>query len=280
MNIITANVGQGSLAIVRYANEAIIVDSRIPPSDDKTVAYVKELLALSLKGHLVKGLILTGFDADHSDVTGVTIILRKYRPDWVMYPKYYKDSDEATAVFALIDQEVAARRTSANPLRKISVRLDKLANRQLHGLSDHFTFELFSPHIEDMDSSNNCSIVLKLTGRGSRGFSYLITGDTENARWETIHRLFGSALKSQVLAAPHHGSKNGTCPASLLDIAPHTVLISAGVDNQYGHPDPAAFQVYKKVAKYVFSTNMEGGVSLLTQPEGTELTTKLIRPRK
>jgi beta-lactamase superfamily II metal-dependent hydrolase len=276
MNIITANVGQGSLAIIRHANEAIIVDSRIPPSDDKTVAYVKELLALSLKGHFVKGLILTGFDADHSDVTGVTIVLRKYRPDWVMYPKYYKESTEATALFALIDQEVADRRTSASPLKKVSVRLDKLERRQLPGLSEKFDCELFSPHIEDMDSSNNCSIVLKLTGRGPRGFSYLITGDTENARWDTIHRLFGSALRSHVLAAPHHGSKNAAHPASLLQIAPHTVLISAGVDNQYGHPHPAAVKIYSKVAKHVFATNMQGGVSLLTQPGDTELTTTLI----
>jgi beta-lactamase superfamily II metal-dependent hydrolase len=276
MNIITANVGQGALAIVRDAGEAILVDSRIPASDDETVAFVKELLAVSLKNHYVKGLILTGFDDDHSDLVGASIILRKYRPDWVMYPTYYKDSTEAKLVFGLIDEEVAARRTSSNPLRKVSVRLDQLADRKLRGLSNHFDFELFSPHIEDMDCSNNCSIVLKLIGRGPRGFSYLITGDTENARWDTICRLFGSALKSHVLAAPHHGSKNATHPASLVHIAPHTVLISAGVDSQYGHPHGGALRVYGNIAK-VFSTNMEGGVTLLTEPGATELTTSLIR---
>jgi competence protein ComEC len=276
MNIITAGVGQGSLAIVRHAGEALIVDSRIPPRDDKTVASVKELLAVSLKDHNVKGLILTGFDDDHSDIAGTSIVLRKYRPDWVMYPKYFKKSKEATLVFKLLDEEEELRRDSANPLNRISVRLDKLANRNLTGLSDNFDFELFSPHIEDMDSSNNCSIVLKVTGRGPRGFSYLITGDTENARWGTISKLFGDALKSHVLAAPHHGSKNGTHPASLLYIDPHTVLISAGVDSQYGHPHPEALKVYKRVAKYVFSTNMEGGTSLLTQAGAKELMTTLI----
>jgi competence protein ComEC len=158
----------------------------------------------------------------------------------------------------------------------VSVRLDKLANRGLPGLSDNFDLELFSPHIEDMDSSNNCSIVLKLTGRGPRGFSYLITGDTENPRWDTISRFFGTALKSHVLAAPHHGSRNATHPEALLHIAPHTVLISAGVDSQYGHPHPQALKVYAQVAKRVYSTNMNGGVSLLTQPGTTELVTTLV----
>jgi len=276
MNIITVNVGQGALAIVRHNKEAIIVDCRIPPSDDPTVAYVKDIMALSLKDHSVTGLILTGFDADHSEIVGASIVLRKYRPDWVMYPTYYKDSDEAKRVFDLIDAEEAARRQTSSPLKKVSVRLDKLANRNLTGLSSKFDFELFSPHVEDMDSSNNCSIVLKLTGLGARGFSYMITGDTENPRWERINKLFGSALKSHVLAAPHHGSKNATHPASLVNIAPHTVLISAGVDSQYGHPHSQALQVYSRVAKHVFSTNMEGGVSLLTQPGPTELTTTLI----
>jgi hypothetical protein len=35
-------------------------------------------------------------------------------------------------------------------------------------------------------------------------------------------------------------------------------------------------RVYSQVAKHVFSTNMQGGVSLLTQPGPTELTTTLI----
>jgi beta-lactamase superfamily II metal-dependent hydrolase len=276
MNVVTVNVGQGSLAIIRHNHEAIIVDCRIPPRSDTTVAFVKQIFATSLKDHRVKGFILTGFDDDHTDVVGAAIVLQKYRPDWVMYPQYFKDSNEAKLVFRLIDEQEKTRSGSTNPLRRISVRLDRLSNRALPGLSTNFGFELFSPHIEDMNCSNNCSIVLKVTGKGPAGFSYLITGDTEIERWQSIARLFGAALKSHVLAAAHHGSTNGVHPASLLHIAPHTVLISAGVDSQYGHPDPAAVKVYRRVANGVYSTSMEGGVSLLTQPGPTELVTTLI----
>jgi beta-lactamase superfamily II metal-dependent hydrolase len=277
MNIVTANVGQGAMAIVRHEGEAIIVDSRVPPSGDETVVHVKSLLTKALDGHFLRGLIFTGFDKDHTEVVGASIILRKYRPDWIMYPKVYKDSEEATQVFALIDEEERQRRNTSTPLRRISVRVDQVASRQLPGLSEKFDFELFSPHVEDKDNSNNSSIVLKITGRGSRGFSYLVTGDTEKERWATIDQLYGGSLKSQVLAAPHHGSRNAIHPASLLNIDPHTVLISAGVESQYGHPHPDAVRVYSKVAKYVFATSMEGGVSLLTKPGPTELSTTLFR---
>src|SRR5258708_1902540 len=205
MNVITVNVGQGALAIVRHNNEAIIVDSRIPPSADDTVAFVKEMFATSLKDHNVRGFILTGFDDDHCDVIGTAIVLQKYRPDWVLYPQYYKNTDEAKAVFWLIDEQEKARRSSSRRLRRIPVRLDQLTSRRLPGLSTNFEFELFSPHIEDMSSSNNSSIVLKLTGVGIGGFSYLITGDTESERWASINRFFGPALKAHVMAAFHHG---------------------------------------------------------------------------
>ena len=277
MNIVTANVGQGALAIVRHDGEAIIVDARVPPSSDDAVAHVKSLLTKALQDHFVRGLIFTGFDKDHTEIVGASIVLRKYRPDWIMYPKVFKGSEEATRVFALIDEEERLRRDSSNPLKRVSVRVDKLSDRRLSGLSDKFDFELFSPHVEDKNNSNNSSIVLKVTGRGPRGFSYLITGDTENDRWVTIEKLYGDGLKSQVLAAPHHGSRNAIHPASLLKIEPHTVLISAGVDSQYGHPHPDAVRVYSRVAKYVFSTSMEGGVSLLTQPGATEISTSLVR---
>src|SRR5260370_30517502 len=276
MNVITLNVGQGALSIVRQNHEAIIVDCHIPPSSDDTVAFVKQMFATALKDHGVKGLVLTGFDEDHTDVVGIALVLQKYRPDWVMYPQYYKNTEEAKSVFWLIDREEKARSGSPHPLRRISVRLDRLSNRRLPRLSTNFDFELFSPHPDDMSSSNNCSIVLKVVGRGPGGFSYLITGDTEVERWETIARLFGSALKSHVIAAAHHGPIYGVHPAALLYIYPHTVLISAGVNNQYGHPDPAAVKAYKPVAKYVDSTHTQGGVSLLTKPVASELTTTLI----
>jgi beta-lactamase superfamily II metal-dependent hydrolase len=276
VNIITVNVGQGALSIIRHNKEAIIVDCRIPPSSDTTVAFVKQMFATSLKDHRVKGLILTGFDDDHTDVVGTATVLQKYRPDWILHPEYYKNTEEAKAVFRLIKKQEEERRQTASPLRTISVRVDKLSSRRLSGLSTNFEFELFSPHVEDMNSSNNCSIVLKVSGVGLTGFSYLITGDTETERWRSIDRFFGSALKAHVLAAAHHGSINGVHPASLLHIDPHTVIISAGVDSQYGHPDPAAVKVYERVAKYVYSTNMQGGVSLLTQPGRSEISTTLI----
>lgn len=273
MDVLTICVGQGELIAIRHRGEAIIVDSRWPEDRADIVA---DQLRIFLREHLVSGLILTGFDNDHADPNGVDSILEDYQLDWVMYPKYYKDTDNAAEVFDVIREHERRRERTSHPLERLSVRLDRLDSRFLDGLSHFFSYELFSPHIEDMDSSNNCSIVLKLTGIGDDGFSYLITGDTENGRWDTITRLFVGALESDVLSAPHHGSKNASHPKMALLVSPNTVLISAGVDNQYGHPDSKALKIYQSVAQHVFQTNVQGGVSLLTQRNGNDFLTRLV----
>ena len=62
-----------------------------------------------------------------------------------------------------------------------------------------------------------------------------------------------------------------------LTVMPDTVLISAGVDNQYGHPDRKAVELYLRVAKRVFQTNVRDGVSLLTRRVGSDLQTERVR---
>ena len=279
MDIFTCYVGQGALGVVRNQGEAVIVDSLVSGSVREQQAIEKTLDMLT-RGHSVLGFILTGFDCDHSCSDGVDLILGKYQPKWIMYPKYYKDSDVASSVFTLIRKHEGKRERSARPLERLSVRLDRVEACKLLGLSSSFEFELFSPHMQDMDCSNNCSIVLKLTGFGESGFSYLLTGDTENSRWERINKIFGARLRSDVLAAPHHGSRNSINGETLLLIQPDTVLISAGVDNQYGHPDSQSVRAYSRVAKQVFATNVEGGVSLFTKKNGRGFETELVHQVK
>jgi len=131
--------------------------------------------------------------------------------------------------------------------------------------------------MDDMDSSNNSSIVLKLVGLDQNGFSYLITGDTESDRWDSINRYFGKYLDSEVMAAPHHGARTGLNAKTLLLVNPNTVLISAGVDNSYGHPYGVAVQAYQQVAKHVFCTIAEEGKCLLTRRIGDDFHTHLVQ---
>ena len=275
MDVDTFYVGQGALAILRHLGEAIIVDAHLPSSDRELRGRVVSQLYRTLHGHDVTGLVLTGFDSDHSSPYGVDLILSEYAPSWVMYPRYYEETHSASEVRRIIDCH-QRRYYGYRSFRRVPVRVDGVDSRFLNGLEGQFTYELFSPHFEDMDSSNNSSIVLKITAHGQDSFSYLVTGDTENSRWERINQIFGEKLRSEVLAAPHHGAEDAAHSGAVRSIRPDTVLISAGVANQYGHPHQRALQVYKKVANRVYSTNQNGGVSLWTSTRYGNLTTETL----
>jgi beta-lactamase superfamily II metal-dependent hydrolase len=277
MDVFTLYVGQGSLAAVRAGNEAVIVDAHMPDSDDVNQEQIEKSLDHYLAKTNVRGLVLTGLDRDHACPAGVESILTRYQPGWIMYPTCWKDSDAAGEVFNTIDRHERRRAKNSKPLVRHSVRLDKLESRTLSGLASYFTFELFSPHMDDMDNSNNSSIVLKLVGLDQSGFRYLITGDTEAERWDSINRYFGKYLASDVMAAPHHGARTGLNPKTLLWVNPNTVLISAGVDNSYGHPYGVAVQAYQQVAKHVFCTIAENGKCLLTRKIGDDFHTHLVQ---
>jgi beta-lactamase superfamily II metal-dependent hydrolase len=278
MDLFTLYVGQGALAVVRCGQEAVIIDTHMPTTDHVTKEQIEASLTSYLRKQRVRGLILTGLDGDHAHDEGVDSILTTHEPDWVMYPKYYKDTDCAASVFATIERHERRRARTSRPLKRHSVRLDRLNSRDFEGLADAIEVEIFSPHIEDMDNSNNSGIVAKLTGRSEAGFSYLATGDTETERWKRINEFFGDGLRADCMAASHHGSRSGVNAQTLLHVQPHTVMISAGIDNQYGHPDAAAVNAYRRVAKHVFATNATpDGTCLYTRRVGNDLETRLVR---
>ena len=203
MHIYTLNVGQGQFVVVTGDTQAFIVDTYVPLNPTNDIINVKAALATILQGKELVGLIVTGFDSDHFNEVGMRIVLNKYRPNWIMYPKYFKETTTADACFAVIKTF-----ESQKAFTRYSISLSKNDTRFYNKLSTEFQFEVFSPHSVDMNSSNNCSLVCKVKEL-STGRTYLITGDTENDRWGSIARYFGSALASDVLDAPHHGSKNG-----------------------------------------------------------------------
>lgn len=265
MNVYTLHVGQGQFVVVTGAREAFIVDTYIPLSPSVDIINVKTALATILKEKELVGLIITGFDADHFNEVGLRLVLNKYRPNWLMYPKYYKPTGNASRCFAAIEEF-----ESGKNLKRHSISLSENSLRYYNNICSEFYFEVFSPHKDDMNSSNNCSLVCKVVEK-STGATYLITGDTEVERWDSICRYFGTSLKSHIMAAPHHGSENGVTISVMEYVRPDVVLISAGVDNQYGHPHEYAIGLFTVFAGSHYSTNWNGGQSVVVTLNGLGL---------
>jgi beta-lactamase superfamily II metal-dependent hydrolase len=273
MNVYTLNIGQGQFVVVTGKNEAFIIDTYVPLDPKHEIVHVKAALAKILKGKELLGLIVTGFDSDHFNEVGMKIVLNKYRPKWIMYPKYFKKTKTADACFEAIETFESA----SSKFARHSVSLQKNDHRFYGTISSEFTFEVFSPHVDDMNSSNNCSLVCKIVEK-SIGASYLVTGDAECQRWDSMVKHFGNALQSQVLAAPHHGSRNGVTESAIKLIKPHTVIVSAGISNEYQHPHAEATKLFTAHADKWYQTNYGTGQSLRTEISSAGISTYKFKP--
>ena len=81
--------------------------------------------------------------------------------------------------------------------------------------------------------TNDGSIVAQLTFGST---SVMLTGDAPNKTEEYVLSLDGKNIKSTILKEGHHGSRTSASGPFISAVAPEYDIISAGLNNRYGHP--------------------------------------------
>lgn len=112
--------------------------------------------------------------------------------------------------------------------------------------------------------TNTASVVGTLT-IGQR--SALLTGDAPSSIEEYLAKIEPKAIDVDILKIGHHGSKTSSSEAFLKATSPTMGLISAGVDNRYGHPAPVVLDRLKKFKIPWVSTQEKGTVVFTTDEE-------------
>jgi competence protein ComEC len=105
-------------------------------------------------------------------------------------------------------------------------------------------------------SGNQASCVLWVDAGGER---MLLTGDIDTLA-ETAWRTANPQVHADWLLAPHHGSRSSSSAAFLNAVAPHSVLISRGAHNAFGHPHPQVLARYQALGLRVYDSVAQGAV--------------------
>lgn len=124
--------------------------------------------------------------------------------------------------------------------------------------------------------ANNNSVVLQLA---YGEITFLLAGDIESEA-ELYLVKNADSLENDVLKAAHHGSNSSSTSAFLRAVNPRWAVISAGQDNQYGHPHAAVVsRLEKTVGKSgIFDTASQGTVSFSTDGKRLWVKTKRGNP--
>ena len=121
----------------------------------------------------------------------------------------------------------------------------------------------------DGSSANDASVVLLAETAGLR---ILLTGDVEPHSQASLARLL-PGLEVDVLKMPHHGSAHQD-EAWLVSLDPDLVLVSAGADNDYGHPAASALAPLTAVGAEVARTDLDGALAVLVEDGEPDVVTR------
>ncbi|TJY56610.1 DNA internalization-related competence protein ComEC/Rec2 [Sinimarinibacterium sp. CAU 1509] len=128
---------------------------------------------------------------------------------------------------------------------------------------DGVQFELLHPD-GGAWSDNNGSCVLHIDGV----FDVLLPGDIEHGAEKQLLRAHPQQLHADVLIAPHHGSRTSSTRAFVAAVQPQWVVFPAGWRSRYGHPKPEVVARYRERGAVLFTTGVEGAITITMGPDG------------
>jgi competence protein ComEC len=132
--------------------------------------------------------------------------------------------------------------------------------------------QILSPYEDSVfRGENNNSLVIRAV---YGGHAVLLTGDIESEAEAYIAGL-DAEIKARVLQVPHHGSRSSATEEFLSAVGPQIAVISAGRNNQFGHPHSSVVQRLEEHGITYFNTAANGAVMLRTNGQNMTVSTML-----
>lgn len=105
--------------------------------------------------------------------------------------------------------------------------------------------------------SNDASCVLQVEAGGRR---VLLSSDIEAASETSLLGRDHAVLASDVVVAPHHGSRTSSTPAFVAATAPRWVIFPVGYRNRFRHPHPDVWARWATSGAHLLRTDASGAV--------------------
>lgn len=117
--------------------------------------------------------------------------------------------------------------------------------------------------------TNDASIVAKLVYGDT---SFLLTGDSPKKAEYLLLGMNIHVLDSDVLKAGHHGSRTSSSLPYVEAVSPKYAVISAGKNNDYGHPHKETIDTLTAAGAIIVSTSDRG--TILFESDGKKISLK------
>lgn len=236
------DVGQGDCSLIITPNhKSILIDG----GDNKDFDNgQKTILPILINKHIgqIDYLFISHFDSDH--VGGLFTILKEYRVKNVIISKQAENSDNFKEFMRILNS------------KKIHTIIVSKGNRI--NVEKNIYIDILWPDEKNMINENclnNNSIVCMIHYCST---SILFTGDIENEAEKIIVENYTTALDSDIIKVPHHGSTTSSTEEFVKAISPKIALIGVGKNNKFGHPNDEIVERYENMRNKNISYRSNG----------------------
>lgn len=265
------DVGQGNSALVQFpGKEKMLIDGG---GFSRSTFDVGRMVVAPFLFHSkilhVDYLVLTHPQEDH--MSGLGFIASNFSPKEFWYNGYRVRNESFMKLMKIVEERNIRKRLPYD------MRGDRLISGVKVELLHPLAAEREEQLLEDTAGMNNKSLVLKLSYGGK---SLLFPGDLERPGEEVIISHAGSLLRSDILLAPHHGSRYSCSRPFLQMVRPQICIISSGRGNYFGFPHPETLKTLSMMGSEVVRIDQVGAVELSLRPSRFDVMTFLKGPLK
>lgn len=251
LRITYIDVGQGNATLLEFpGRKRMLIDGGGFSRSDFDVGRMVIAPFLSYqKIRRIDYLVLTHPQADH--MNGLLFIAQFFCPEEFWHNGDHAETESYLELMHILDEKNVTIHTPATLGSK----------RAMHGTLVETLHPTSLPkegpfHWDHM-GTNDRSLVLKITYRGK---SCLFPGDLQHSGEAALVALKGPLLKSDILLAPHHGSKTSCSKAFLEAVAPHIAVISCGKGRHRLFPHPETLHRLSETGVTIFRTDKAGAL--------------------
>jgi competence protein ComEC len=230
------NVGQGDGIVIEFPdNKTMIIDAGPSGNADSLIDYIDNNIFEDTTTPYFDYMVITHSDTDH--IGAADEILDAYQVNTIYRPKIfatYNNLETATQDQRGVDTQTyhkVIERVLTEPNSNIIFNEEGLVITGGTGL-DAYILTFYSPSADYYADVNDFSPIIVLQYRSR---AIMLTGDATIEIEEEVVEEY-DLPQIDVLKLGHHGSNTSTSSALLAEINTTYAIVSAGEDNNYGHP--------------------------------------------
>ncbi|MEU3455947.1 ComEC/Rec2 family competence protein [Micromonospora sp. NPDC006766] len=255
--VVACAVGQGDALVLPVgAGQAVVVDAGPDPA-------VVDGCLRRLGVREIPLLVVSHFHADH--VAGIAGVFRGRRVAEVLTPQWPEPT------YGSFQVGLAARAGSAGVVTPPVGWRWRAGDVELVVVGPPY------PLRGTRSDPNNNSLVLAASVAGVR---ILLSGDAETEEQRAmLEHAPPDAFRADVLKVAHHGSAYQD-PEFVAAVHPAVALVSVGVDNGYGHPNPGMLARLSGAGARVLRTDTGGDLAVVRDGRGLAVVARGVGPER